>query len=1418
LPNHRLHVTARLRPFSAIDLADLAALALACFVAAWLHPLPAEAGPLALGAPIGLTLAALILGSWPLAVGAALGTGLAAWTAGVSPLVSIGLAATATGSALAGAWVLGRVGDFSRTLSRPRHVLTLIGLGAFLLPVVPATAILALQPPADGVQALARWWLGWVDGALGVTLLTPLLLTWLTPRGADARSLRTPASVGLAALQVLVHVYVFAFQTGPLAFLCLPPALLSALYLGLRWICAANLLTAGIALGATLLGYGPFAGANGLVYTHTFGLLIAITTLVAGSLAAERRRADAELQETAERFEQLAALSSDWYWEQDENLRFTMIAGRALEQQRFDPRGVIGRTRWEIDTTGVSPEERERHDQAVTARLPFRDVLMTRHNMGPQPRLVSVSGEPIFDRGGRFRGYRGVARDITLKRQAEREIAQNKRYLDALINALPTPILVKDAEHRFIACNAAFCRLFRRDAGDILGKTDYDFFGAEQAGFFWRTDDQALAGGEPVEYEQPYTLDGHTRWMLVRKTGLTRPDDSRAVVLVLVDVTERREAEAALRDSEQRFRSLTALSADWYWEQDAQLRFTFFAAGMDGKTAAPEGEMLGRTRFELDLAWESDAAREAHRQTLAEHRAFRDLLVQDRPTGRWVMVSGEPVFDASGQFAGYRGTAHDVTRQKQAEARVARLKDMYAAMTAANDAIIHCTSTTELFEAICRIVVEHGHVVFARVAKIDYATGWLNTVARAGDDKGLASSFVVSIDAGRPEGEGPSANAIRAGTNYVCNDIATDHRNRRWRPLLAELGIRAQATFILRRQGKVVGSLHLYASQIGYFDEELVRLLEDLAANLSFALDNFQREEARLAAEAALRESEKRFRDFADAAGEYVWEADPQGRFTYVSSRVQSVWGNSDQELIGHMPSEFMPRGEPERVNEWLQQHMQPDGGFRDLEHCILTKQGETRWLLVNSVGMRDEQGHLIGHRGTGRDITDRKSAEARISYLATRDPLTELPNRLLFNDRLEQGIVAARRSGQSLALMFIDLDRFKNINDSLGHQVGDMLLKEVAVRMQACIRKGDTLSRLGGDEFVVTLEGLQQAEDAIQVASKIIKALARPFEIGGHTLNTSCSIGISIFPDDAEDDRTLMKNADTAMYHAKEKGRNNYQFFSPEMNVRAVERHNLETALRLALERQEFSLHFQPQVDIRTSKVVGVEALLRWHHPERGLLSPATFMAVAEESGLIEPIGQWVLRSACQRAKAWQDAGYPPLKMAVNISARQLNRPRDFARGLSRILSATGLDPRYLELEMTESLLLQNADENIAVLRKLGQDGVRIAVDDFGTGYSSLAYLRQLPIDTLKIDRSFVRDLETDPEDAVIIHAVVAMAHSLDLLVTAEGVETRGQLEALAHIGCDEYQGYLFSRPLPATELAARFLAPGELPFERAS
>ncbi|HYL19996.1 MAG TPA: EAL domain-containing protein [Burkholderiales bacterium] len=1496
--------------------------------------------------PAGISLAALLLGGLKLAPGIALGAFLAQFSIGGGWWMSCLFALGNTSSGLAGAWLLQHKLGFSRALDHPRHLLALIGVGAFLSPVIAATF------GASGAHwsHLAQWqeWAGlwttwWAGDALGILLVTPVLLSWARARG---QPLAVPRPiVGLGALQLLVGAYVFAMHgaMGVGAYVYLVLALLTAMHLPLTWVTVLNLLTFGAAAASTLLGSGPFADASAqgaLVSLQTYGIVSSLATLLVSSLAQEREKVAAQLTLSVDRFQHLTTLSSDWYWEQDENLRFTHIAGRAVEENRLRREDIIGRTHWDVEAGSPDEEAQRMYDAAVAAREPFRDIVLTRYNMGPEPRIVAVSGAPIIDRDGRFRGYRGVARDITLQRQAEREVEESKRFLDALINAIPTPVLVKDQQHRYIAANASFFRFFSRRPEDILGKTDYDFFSPEDAAYYQSTDLSALAGGAPVEYEHVYDVAGGPRGMLVRKSALTRPDGSRVVVLVLIDVTERRAAEQQVRSSEQRFRSLTELSADWYWEQDAQLRFTFFSDA-SGKTVTPANELFGKTRFELDIEWESDAAREQHAHQLAAHLPFKDLLFRDSKSGRWAQISGEPVFDTQGtftgyrgvgrdvtahrraeqavrdsearfraltelssdwyweqdaqfrftriagapdhpvvaqlqahvghapwdlalepapparwpehralleahrsfrdlelacrlengaelhmslngepvfdshgEFLGYRGTAKDITERKIAQQHIARLKDMYAAMSEANGMIVHSRNQDELFSAICRIAVDIVHFVFARVALIDVKTRLVNTVASAGDDKGYLPQFSFPLDASAPLGQGPSGHALRTGTNVVCNDISAEPRTKPWREMFADLGIRSMATFVLRCQGKVVGTLNLYAAPSNFFDDELVGLLDKLAMNLSFALDNFQREDARRAAEDALRESENRFRDFAAAAGEYVWEADIEGRTTYVSSRVQSVWGYTDQELIGHTPADFMPAGEAERVRDWLGHNMRPDGSFSDLEHMILNRQGETRWLLINAVGLFDAHGKRIGQRGTGRDITDRKNAEARISYLATRDPLTELPNRVLFNDRLEQGIVAARRSGQSLALLFIDLDRFKNINDSLGHQVGDLLLKEVASRMQVCIRKGDTLSRLGGDEFVVTLEGLMQAEDASQVAGKIIKALSRPFEIAGHTLNTSCSIGISIFPLDADDDRALMKNADTAMYHAKDKGRNNYQFFSPEMNVRAVERHTLETSLRLAIERQEFTLYYQPQVDMATAKVVGMEALLRWHHPERGLLSPATFIDVAEESGLIDPIGQWVLRSACQRAKAWLDAGYPALKVAVNISPRQLIHPKEFSRSISRILNATGLDPRFLELEMTESLLVQNAEENIAVLRKLGQDGVRIAVDDFGTGYSSLSYLRQLPIDTLKIDRSFVRDIETDPEDLEIIKAIIAMAHSLKLQVTAEGVETRGQLEALARLGCDEYQGYLFSKPLPAVEIAARFLAPRQLDF----
>ena len=433
------------------------------------------------------------------------------------------------------------------------------------------------------------------------------------------------------------------------------------------------------------------------------------------------------------------------------------------------------------------------------------------------------------------------------------------------------------------------------------------------------------------------------------------------------------------------------------------------------------------------------------------------------------------------------------------------------------------------------------------------------------------------------------------------------------------------------------------------------------------------------------------------------------------------------------------------------------------------------------------------------------EKAKVRMAHLAQHDALTDLPNRILLNDRLGQAIALARRQGKQLAVMFLDLDRFKHINDSLGHAVGDQLLQSVAKRLTAGVRSSDTVCRQGGDEFVILLADIEHAGDAALSAQKILAALTVPHRIDQRELHVTVSIGISIYPQDGQDADTLIKSADTAMYHAKEGGRNNYQFFEPDMNVQAVERHSIEGGLRRALERQEFMLHYQPKINLETGTISGVEALVRWQHPQRGLILPEQFVWIAEDCGLIVPIGAWVLREACRQARTWQDAGLPPIPVAVNISAVQF-RHKDFLESLAAILKDTGLAPRYLELELTESVLMHDADFTTSVLKALKAMGIRLAIDDFGTGYSSLSYLTRFPIDTLKIDQSFLRDITNataDSDDAAIVAAVVSMGKSLNQRVIAEGVETREQLAFLQAQGCGEGQGFYFSRPVTAEELA---------------
>jgi|KBSSwiStaDraftv2_1062776.scaffolds.fasta_scaffold05268_4 diguanylate cyclase (GGDEF)-like protein/PAS domain S-box-containing protein len=469
--------------------------------------------------------------------------------------------------------------------------------------------------------------------------------------------------------------------------------------------------------------------------------------------------------------------------------------------------------------------------------------------------------------------------------------------------------------------------------------------------------------------------------------------------------------------------------------------------------------------------------------------------------------------------------------------------------------------------------------------------------------------------------------------------------------------------------------------------------------------------------------------------------------------------------------------------------------------NCVLIRRGGVEIAIEGSVApIHDREGQATGAVMIFRDVSVARAMAKHISHSAQHDFLTGLPNRMLLNDRISQAIALAPRHSRQVAVLFLDLDGFKHINDSLGHPIGDKLLQSVARRLLECVRIADTVSRQGGDEFVVLLSEAEQWEDAAIVARRMLQSVAAPHSIDQHELHVTTSIGVSVFPDDGQDAETLIKNADTAMYQAKGNGRQSCQFFKPAMNVRAVERQFIEESLRRALEREEFELHYQPKVNLRTGGITGAEALLRWTHPIRGMVPPGQFIPIAEECGLILPIGNWVLGEACRQARAWVDAGLPAMTVAVNVSAIEFRDP-GFRDGVLAVLAQTGLDPRSLELELTESVLMKQADSTATILRALRKTGVQVAVDDFGTGYSSLSYLGRFPIDALKIDQSFVRQIPTAGDDATIVTAVISMARSLKLRVVAEGVETLNELAFLKAENCDEAQGYYFSRPVHAQQ-----------------
>jgi diguanylate cyclase (GGDEF)-like protein/PAS domain S-box-containing protein len=554
--------------------------------------------------------------------------------------------------------------------------------------------------------------------------------------------------------------------------------------------------------------------------------------------------------------------------------------------------------------------------------------------------------------------------------------------------------------------------------------------------------------------------------------------------------------------------------------------------------------------------------------------------------------------------------------------------------------------------------------------------------------------------------------------------------------------------------------------------------------------------------EKALRQSEEKYRTILESIQEGYFEVDLNGNFTFCNDSMSRLTGHSKEDLLGMNHKQFTNEETAKEVFQAFDEVYTTGEPSKGFDWQIIRKDGGEGFVEASVTLQKDSSGKPTGFKGMLRDITERKRTEQQINYMATHDVLTGLPNRLMFSQLLNQAIRSAQRHKKQLAVFFIDLDRFKTINDSLGHEAGDRLLKEMARRFKRSLRTIDVVGRLGGDEFIILTEEVEELSQIANVAHKILTTTIQPMSLQGEECRVTASIGISMYPGNGTDEQTLIKNADMAMYFAKEEGKNNYQFYSKDIQSLSNKRFSIETNLRRALERNELSLKYQAKVDFKTGMITGVEALLRWENPSLGSITPTQFIPVAEETGLIVPIGRWVMKTACAQNVAWQRQGLPPVCMAVNLSLRQL-MDDNLLEDIKAAFVDSGLAPNLLELEITESMLMHNSARLIALLTDIKKMGVRLAIDDFGTGYSSLAQIKNFPIDTLKVDRSFIRNLPKDSEDRAITKAIIAMGKALNLTVVAEGVETQEQKDFLRDLICDEMQGFHFSKPIAPDKFA---------------
>lgn len=903
-----------------------------------------------------------------------------------------------------------------------------------------------------------------------------------------------------------------------------------------------------------------------------------------------------------------------------------------------------------------------------------------------------------------------------------------------------------DVERRFVEVNDAFCRMFGYPRDEILGLTPLDLVAQESHPELIRQM-QSIETTDRRHYRLVGQRRDGSRFPIVLNNTTYRLADGTAAGSFgfVADLTSFAEAERAVEASERELKSILDNMQDTYYRTDVEGRIVRASPSVASLLGYTPEEVLGKPL--ADLYYDPQDRREFLQSMSASggRIAGYDSRLRHRAGHEvWVLTNAQYVKDDEGRIVGIEGTTRDNTEHRR---MVEALRHSEARLSGLIEALPDAVFLKD--GQGCWQVVNNAGLRLFRLAGEDWRGRDAQQIARLRPDlKGEMTECRLSDEAAWRQG---------VATRTEERLIDGDGRERQWEfvklPLFNPDGSRRALVVVARDLTE-----HRRA-------EENQRLAASVFEN----------------------------------SGEAIVIMDADGSVVSANHAFTQMTGYHPEEVTGRKPPSLDSHLHDESFYRrlWTNLH---DSSYWQSEIWSRRKNGEVfpEWLGISA--LRAPDGRVTHYVAISSDISERKAAQARIEFLAHHDPLTDLPNRLLLRDRLEQAIAHGERTGTKVALLFIDLDRFKTINDSLGHPVGDRLLQEAAARLRDCVRSMDTVSRQGGDEFLIILTELKDDDAITHVVEDVLTELAVPFSLDGHEVAISCSVGIAVYPEDGPRYDSLLKKADIAMYHAKEAGRNTFRYYSERMNIDALERLELQNRLRRGLEMDEFILYYQPLVELASGRIVGAEALVRWDSPEMGLVMPARFIPVAEESGLIVPLGQWVLDEACREQRRWQDAGYGDLSVAVNLSAIQFRRG-SVEEGVMRALGAAGANPAALELELTESILLQGAEHVLASVRRLKSLGVRLAIDDFGTGYSSLAYLKRFAVDKLKIDQSFVRDLPTDSDNAAIVRAVIQMARSLGLAVLAEGVETADVAENLRLLRCDYVQGFHFGRPMPAVE-----------------